>query len=96
MTAQPLIPPGNGLHEHQPRGVDELIAEYTHELLAPGISAERATEIAQQIGRLRIHQEQQQRRKECMPPRCEECHVNYSDPPSRLCPGCEAYREHTR
>jgi hypothetical protein len=30
-----------------------------------------------------------QRRK-----RCVECGVNWSDPPSRLCPGCEAYRDH--
>jgi ribosomal protein L32 len=26
--------------------------------------------------------------------KCEECGKNYADPPSRLCPGCEAYREH--
>jgi hypothetical protein len=26
--------------------------------------------------------------------RCEECE-NWADPPSRLCPGCEAYQEHT-
>jgi rubrerythrin len=25
---------------------------------------------------------------------CEECGKNYADPPSRVCPGCEAYREH--
>jgi rubrerythrin len=28
--------------------------------------------------------------------RCIECGTNYADPPSRLCPGCEAYREHQR
>lgn len=28
------------------------------------------------------------------PPKCLECGVNRADPPSRLCPGCEAYREH--
>ncbi len=27
-------------------------------------------------------------------PMCEECGVNRADPPSRLCPGCQAYREH--
>lgn len=27
---------------------------------------------------------------------CEECERYYADPPSRLCPGCEAYREHQR
>lgn len=26
---------------------------------------------------------------------CKECGVNSADPPSRICPGCEAYREHT-
>ena len=26
--------------------------------------------------------------------RCEECGINWADPPSRICPGCEAYREH--
>jgi hypothetical protein len=26
--------------------------------------------------------------------RCEECRINWADLPSRLCPGCEAYREH--
>lgn len=25
---------------------------------------------------------------------CEDCGKNYADPPSKLCPGCEAYREH--
>ena len=32
--------------------------------------------------------------KEC-PPMCDGCGVNPSDPPSRLCPGCDAYRDHT-
>jgi rubrerythrin len=26
--------------------------------------------------------------------KCEECGVNCADPPSRLCPGCEAYQSH--
>jgi hypothetical protein len=26
--------------------------------------------------------------------RCVECGTNYADPPSKRCPGCEAYREH--
>jgi hypothetical protein len=26
---------------------------------------------------------------------CEGCGVNYADPPSKLCPGCQAYQEHT-
>lgn len=26
--------------------------------------------------------------------RCYECEVNYADTPSKLCPGCQAYREH--
>lgn len=26
---------------------------------------------------------------------CEDCGKLPADPPSRLCPGCEAYREHT-
>ena len=28
------------------------------------------------------------------PTLCDGCGVHLSDPPSRLCPGCEAYREH--
>jgi Protein of unknown function (DUF968) len=28
------------------------------------------------------------------PPRCEGCDSNYADPPSKLCPGCQAYKEH--
>lgn len=27
---------------------------------------------------------------------CAECGTNWADPPSTLCPGCEAYREHQR
>lgn len=27
---------------------------------------------------------------------CEECGKYFRDPPSRLCPGCEAYKEHQR
>jgi hypothetical protein len=30
-----------------------------------------------------------------LPPMCADCGVNRSDPPSKLCPGCEAYRDHT-
>lgn len=30
------------------------------------------------------------------PPVCAECGTNRADPPSRLCPGCWAYRDHTR
>ena len=26
--------------------------------------------------------------------RCRGCWVNWADPPSQLCPGCQAYREH--
>jgi predicted Zn-ribbon and HTH transcriptional regulator len=30
------------------------------------------------------------------PPLCADCGERQSDPPSKLCPGCEAYREHQR
>ena len=33
-----------------------------------------------------------------LPPRrkrCDDCGKNWADRPSKLCPGCEAYREHT-
>lgn len=29
------------------------------------------------------------------PRKCEECGINPADTPSRLCVGCDAYREHT-
>ena len=29
-----------------------------------------------------------------LPPMCEGCDQNRADPPSKLCPGCQAYREH--
>ncbi len=29
------------------------------------------------------------------PPICEECGVHLADPPRKICPGCDAYREHT-
>ena len=33
----------------------------------------------------------------CAQPRaCAECGINPSDPPSSLCPACEAYQEHQR
>ena len=28
------------------------------------------------------------------PPMCDGCRVNRADPPSKLCPGCQAYRDH--
>jgi len=31
-----------------------------------------------------------------LPPICSVCGVNRADPPSRLCPGCQAYAEHQR
>ena len=27
--------------------------------------------------------------------KCEECGKNWANSPSRLCPGCDAYRDHT-
>jgi hypothetical protein len=36
---------------------------------------------------------QMKRHEEAMS-RCYECEVNYADTPSKLCPGCQAYREH--
>ena len=33
--------------------------------------------------------------REKEPKMCDECGEEYADPPSKLCPGCEAYREHT-
>lgn len=31
-----------------------------------------------------------------MPPMCESCGTNRSDPPSKLCAGCQAYMEHMK
>jgi hypothetical protein len=28
--------------------------------------------------------------------RCRDCGTNWADPPSPLCPGCDAYQEHQR
>jgi rubrerythrin len=36
------------------------------------------------------------RKRYPLPKKCIECGTNYADPPSKLCPGCEAYQEHTR
>jgi hypothetical protein len=36
------------------------------------------------------------RQVEAGPPVCEECGIYPSDPPSQICVGCEAYKEHTR
>ncbi len=30
-----------------------------------------------------------------LPKRCDECGTNWADYPSKLCPGCDAYSEHT-
>ena len=30
-----------------------------------------------------------------LPDRCDDCGTNWADLPSKPCPGCEAYREHT-
>lgn len=34
--------------------------------------------------------------KRAKPPKCAECGIYRADPPSKVCPGCEAYREHQR
>lgn len=32
----------------------------------------------------------------CREPKlCDGCYQNYADSPSRLCPGCQAYGDHT-
>jgi hypothetical protein len=36
------------------------------------------------------------RKRMAKPPLCEGCRINPSDPPSRLCPGCQAYDEHQK
>ena len=33
---------------------------------------------------------------EAGPKLCEECGIYPADPPSKVCPGCEAYREHQK
>ena len=33
--------------------------------------------------------------RDSLPKLCEDCGKNWADWPSKLCPGCEAYREHT-
>jgi len=38
--------------------------------------------------------EDQMKRHEQLAAQCYECAVNYADTPSKLCPGCQAYREH--
>lgn len=30
------------------------------------------------------------------PPKCSDCGIHPADPPSKMCSGCEAYREHLR
>ncbi len=30
------------------------------------------------------------------PELCVECEISLADPPSKLCPGCQAYAEHQR
>jgi hypothetical protein len=29
-----------------------------------------------------------------LPEQCSECGINTADPPSSLCPGCQAYKDH--
>ena len=36
-----------------------------------------------------------QKQQQQQPPICEDCGKYPSDPPSKLCPGCEAYKDHT-
>jgi hypothetical protein len=36
----------------------------------------------------------QDRKRSQKPMLCDGCLDNYADPPSNLCPGCQAYREH--
>ena len=42
------------------------------------------------MGTLKIKEKIIKRKK------CIECDMYYADPPSKLCPGCQAYLEHTR
>lgn len=50
-------------------------------------------QISQETYRKRYHKPAEQR-PVVKPPICDECGENYADPPSKLCPGCQAYREH--
>jgi rubrerythrin len=54
-----------------------------------GIGSECWQDIMREITRLRAKAPR-------LPPKCESCGVNYADPPSKLCPGCQAYEEHQR
>ncbi len=51
---------------------------------------------SQQRADILLAEHQAARAKRVRRPRlCEDCQQNPADPPGRLCPGCEAYREHT-
>jgi hypothetical protein len=60
-----------------------------HRALAGLVLSPALSRVAPDGALNRGNKDTRQRRK-----RCVECGVNWSDPPSRLCPGCEAYREH--
>jgi hypothetical protein len=45
---------------------------------------------------INLRLQQQSRRRARLPPLCDACGRNRSDPPSKLCPGCEAYMAHQR
>lgn len=50
--------------------------------------------MADEFARELVAKEEARRKVRIVHPRkCEECGVNPGDP--RICPGCEAYREHT-
>lgn len=53
---------------------------------------EKADKLGMTIGKLA--RQPMETRVYGKPPMCEGCGVNRSDPPSPLCPGCQAYREH--
>ena len=64
---------------------EQPLRQMSQEELAVMIAMEQALKAAYERGV-----------KTAMPPLCDECGQDYSDPPSKLCPGCEAYREHQR
>ena len=71
-------------------GADE---ECVHEDYEIDILTGRAT--CDDCGHHRIATDAQMKVHEELASRCYECEVNYADTPSKLCPGCQAYRDHT-
>jgi len=92
---------GNSDYDMTVESCNLAIEIYLDEMKEHGINTEKFVALIEdkmddkiEEAKREYHDNLTQTTKTKRPKKCEGCGKNYADPPSKLCPGCQAYKEH--